>query len=183
MRRLIIKSILVLLFIPILFWGCKEKEEDYNFNEGIPPSGVFFKARIDDIVWQNNHLPEMMVKTEPIGAPEKMYEFIACSENQANPSIMNIRYRVYLRVKVNADGSFSDYRVQFFKDKTTAVPSHFDEYMEYSSGKLEIIEKTENTITAIFKGVLKRANNYDEDKEVDATIYFQEFPIHKITNN
>jgi hypothetical protein len=55
--------------------------------------------------------------------------------------------------------------------------------MEYSSGKLEIIEKTENTITAIFKGVLKRANNYDEDKEVDATIYFQEFPIHKITNN
>ncbi|MBP1645101.1 MAG: hypothetical protein H6Q16_676 [Bacteroidetes bacterium] len=183
MRRLITYSILIIFFIPILFGGCKEEKEDINFEEGIPSSGVFFKAQFDDIIWQSNYLPEMMVKTEPIGAPEKMYEFIACSEDQSNASIMNIRYRVYLRVKVNSDGSFSDYRVQFFKDKSTTVPSHFEEYMEYSSGNLQIIKKTENTITAIFKGVLKRANNYNEDKEVDATIYFQEFPIHKITDN
>ncbi|MDD2530083.1 MAG: hypothetical protein PHN41_02525 [Bacteroidales bacterium] len=183
MRRLITKSILVLLFIPILFWGCKEKVDDYDFNEGIPSSGLFFKAKFDDIVWQNNFLPEMIVKTEPNGVTEKMYEFIACSEDQSNPSIMNIRYRVYLRVRVNPDGTYSDYRVQFFKDKSTSVPSHFDEYMEYNSGKLNIISQTESTITAKFEGVLKRANNYNEDKDVEATIYFQEFPIHKINQN
>lgn len=183
MRRQITNSILVLFLIPFLFSGCKEEKVEYDFNEGIPASGVFFKAQFDDIVWENNHLPEMMVKTEPYGAQEKMYEFIACSEDQANPSILNIRYRVYLRVNVNSDGSFSNYRVQFFKDKSTTVPSHFDEYMEYSSGSLQIISQTENTVTAIFKGVLKRANNYNEDKEVNTTIYFQEFPIHRIINN
>ncbi len=180
MKRFITISVIVLLIFPFIFWSCKEDKDDYNFDEGIPSDGFYFKSKFDDIIWEGNTFPEMMVKTEPIGAEEKMYEFIACSEDQSNPSILNIRYRVYLRVKVNKDGSFSDYRVQFFKDKSTSVPSHFEEYMEYKSGNLEIIDRTDNTVTAIFRGVLKRVNGYGEDAET--TIYFQEFPIYKLTN-
>jgi hypothetical protein len=168
MKRIKSIYVLLVLILPILFSSCDPEESfEPKFEDGIPPTGLYFKAKIGDVVWQGNDLAQMFSKTEPQGSENKM--------------ITLIRNRVYVHVNVNDDGSFSGYRVQYVKNKSysnTGGYFNFDEWMEYENGSLNVIKNENGRITAKFTGKLSPVNNYAED--VDVIIYFQEFPINPV---
>lgn len=178
MKRFTTFSILFALLLPFVFSGCKEDTEEAPFNESIPSSGLYFKIKIGDRVWEGNNMPEMFVKTEPEGEASKMLDFIVCTDDETNPAITKIGQRLYLHANVNDDGSFSNYNIVYKKNATTTYPTSFDEYMNYKSGTLTVISQTEDKITAKFIGVLSPVNNYAED--VNVIIYFQDFPLDRV---
>jgi len=180
MKRIKSIYVLLVLILPILFSSCDPEESfEPKFEDGIPPTGLYFKAKIGDVVWQGNDLAQMFSKTEPQGSENKMIDFVACSD--LDNMITLIRNRVYVHVNVNDDGCFSGYRVQYVKNKSysnTGGYFNFDEWMEYENGSLNVIKNENGRITAKFTGKLSPVNNYAED--VDVIIYFQEFPINPV---
>lgn len=176
MKRFTTFSILIALLLPFVFSACSQKEEDNNGNP-IPESGIYFKMKRGNNIWEGANITEMYVKTEPDNANYKMLDFTVCTDDQTNSNLATIGQWLYLHVQVNEDGSFSNYSVKYAKNKTTTYPIHFDEYMEYKSGTLTVIYKDENKITARFEGVLHPVNGYAEDQHV--VIYFQEFPLSR----
>jgi len=164
--------------IPFIFSSCKTDEKNkIIFEEGIPPTGTYFKIQVDDSVWEGDNFAQMHVKTEPQGAGYNMLDFIVCTDIENGINVINTK--VYISVKENQDNSFSNYRVQYIKNKSYNPSDkyfNFDEWMEYKSGSLKIINNEGGKITAKFIGTLKAANNYRED--ADVIIYFQEFPVN-----
>lgn len=179
MKRITTLSILIILIFPFIFSSC-EKEEEFgkDFWVGIPSSGTYFKIQVDNTIWEGDidSFKQMYVKTEPDGSDYKTFDFVVCTELENGINV--IQKKVYINVKVNDDNYFSNYRVQYIKEKSGPVNGHynFDEWMEYKTGSLTIVKKDEIKMTAKFKGTLKAANNYRED--ADVMIYFQEFPIN-----
>ena len=180
MKRFTTFSILCALLLPLFFSGCKDDTTETPFNESIPSSGLYFKMKIGDRVWEGKNMPEMFVKTEPEGAASKMLDFIVCTDDETNPDITKIGQRIYLHANVNDNGSFSNYNIVYKKNATTTYPTSFDEYMNYKSGTLTVISQTEDKITAKFTGVLSPVNDYAEN--VSVIIYFQEFPLNRLTS-
>jgi len=178
MKRFTTFSILCALLIPFFFSGCKDDAEETPFNDSIPSSGLYFKMKIGDKVWEGNNMPEMFVKKEPEGETSKMLDFIVCTDDETNTAITVLGQRLYLHAKVNDNGSLSNYNIVYKKNATTTYPTSFDEYMNYKSGTLSVISQTDDKITAKFVGVLSPVNDYAED--VSVIIYFQEFPLDRV---
>lgn len=179
MKRITILSVLLVLIIPFIFSSCEPEEKDEpKFEEGIPSTGIYFKAKIGDVVWEGDNFPEMFAKTEPQGAENRMFDFVTCTDYE--DGITTIRNRAYVHVNVKDDGSFSNYRTQYVKNKSynPAGYFNFDEWMESNSGTLKIIKNENGKITAKYTGVLKPVNNYAD--EVKVIFYFQEFPINPV---
>ena len=177
MKRITTLSILIILIFPFIFSSCKEEEEfGKDFWVGIPSSGTYFKIQVDDMIWEGDDFMQMYAKKGIQGDGSSMLDLVVCTdiENMIN----TVKRKVYIYVKVNTDGSFSNYRVQYIKNKSKSpYGSYFDfeEWMEYRSGSLKIIKNEGGKITAKFTGKLRIANNLRADANV--IIYFQEFPI------
>lgn len=178
MKRIRALSVIFILIIPFVFLSCNSEDKNkINFEEGIPSSGTYFKIQVDDIVLAGDDFLQMHVNTSPQGAGYNMFDFIVCSNIENGINIIDTK--VYISVKENDDNSFSNYRVQYIKNKIFDPIGkffNFEEWMEYKTGSLNVIRNDGNTITAKFTGTLKAANNYREDAQV--IIYFQEFPIN-----
>lgn len=177
MKRVFFLSIIIALLSSFLFWSCKDEDEpaiDTNFMASIPSSGIYFKAKIGkDITWEGSNIAEMYAKIEPEGDTNKFIDLVVCTEDQTSaPAIL--KQWCYTHVSIKNDGSFSNYAIKYAKNKSTGYPFSFDEYMNYRSGKLQIIEQTPTTITAKFTGKLYRIN---DNSELEVVIYFQEFPV------
>ena len=55
MKRIKSIYVLLVLILPILFSSCDPEESfEPKFEDGIPPTGLYVKAKIGDVVWQGN---------------------------------------------------------------------------------------------------------------------------------
>ncbi|MDR0972113.1 MAG: hypothetical protein LBM25_07000 [Bacteroidales bacterium] len=170
-----------LIVVPVFFYSCKEEEkEEVPFERSIPSKGIYFKAQIGDVIWEGASLAEMYAKREPIGSEDyKMIDLIACTDDESDPNLAIVRKRVYAHVQILEDGSFANYRVQYQENKSTTYPIAFEQWFEYKSGSLKVINATDSTITARFDGVLENVYDY-ETEEKNVILYFQEFPIEAV---
>ena len=151
------------------------EEEVIIEDNPIPNSGQYFKMKLgDNLVWRGDYFPTMYVKTEPEDDTNRFIDFIVSTQDISDSKVEILDKYLVLHVMVNSDGSFSNYNLQYYEDRTlTAYPISFSKAMFYKSGELKIIENNGDIISGRFVGQM--VDVYDRDDIRDVEIDFQEF--------
>lgn len=178
MRRISIISVLMALVLSIGFISC-EKDPDID-DSPIPQSGLYFKMKLgDDMMWRGNNLPTMYAKSEAPGEMNKFFDFVVCTQSLTDTNVTKLDQYLILHVKVNPDGSFSNYNVQYYEDRVVdQYPIEFSKLMYYKSGKLTLTENKDNKLSGKFEG--KMQDIYDNEDIREIVIEFQEFPLSPV---
>lgn len=175
MRRISIISVLMALVLSIGFISC---EKDPNIDDSpIPQKGLYFKMKLgEDKMWRGNSFPTMYAKTEAPGEDNKFIDFVVSTQSLIDTNVTKLDQYLILHVKVNPDGSFSNYNVQYYEDRVVDVyPIEFSKLMYYKSGSLTLRENADGKISGKFEG--KMQDIYENEDIRDVVIEFQEFPL------